>query len=200
MAPCGAYSTPSVGDRGWLSTIGFRTNGRRRVGYYIGANEISRGYANRESIELASGLRRFRNWDVFVSHKSDDTVKAIQIAERISSNGLSAWVDVADPTGVRDGPELADYIRQILASSRSLLAVTTSATKESWWVPFEIGIAFQQQIFLASYGSRASLPSFLIRWPNLQNVSQVDRWCRELGPLPHGVTYTSRMRTLATRF
>ena len=170
------------------------------MGYYIAANEISRGYAARENIELDSGLRRFRHWDVFVSHKSNDTVKAIQIAERISTNGLSAWVDVADPTGVRDGPDLADYIRRILASSRSLLAVITSATKESWWVPFEIGIAFQQEKLLASYGSRTSLPSFLSKWPNLQNASQLDRWCRELGPLAQGASYTTRMRTLATHF
>ena len=75
----------------------------------------------------------------------NDTAKAVEIAERISANGLSAWVDVADPTVVRDGPDLADYIRSVLNSSRSLLALVTSATKESWWVPFEIGIAFEQK-------------------------------------------------------
>ena len=170
------------------------------MGYYIAANEMRKGYAARESIRLDTALGRFARWDVFVSHKSNDAAKAVQIAERISSHGLSAWVDVADPSGVRDGPDLADYIRQVLGSSRSLLALVTSATKESWWVPFEIGIAFQQEKLLASYGSRASLPSFLQKWPNVQNDSELDRWCRELRSLSKALSYTSRMSALSKSF
>ena len=170
------------------------------MGYYVAANEMSKGYAARESIQLDTALRRFVRWDVFVSHKSNDMMKAVQLAERISMNGLSAWVDVADPTGVRDGPDLADYIRRILASSRTLLAVITSVTKESWWVPFEIGIAFEQEKLLASYGNRASLPSFLYKWPNLQSDTELDRWCRELGSLAKGASYATRMRSFATQF
>lgn len=170
------------------------------MGYYIASNEMRKGYAARESIMLDTAISRFTRWDVFVSHKSNDAVKAIQIAERISNNGLSAWVDVADPTGVRDGPDLADYIRRILASSHSLLALVTSATKDSWWVPFEIGIAFQQEKLLASYGSGASLPSFLQKWPNVQSYSALDRWCLELGSLSRALTYKSRMSTLSKSF
>ena len=170
------------------------------MGYYIAANEMRKGYAARESIRLDAALNRFSRWDVFVSHKSNDAPKAVRIAERISANGLSAWVDVADPSGVRDGPDLADYIRRILASSRNLLALVTSATKESWWVPFEIGIAFQQEKLLASYGSRVNLPSFLYKWPNVQSDTELDSWCRELSSLSSTVSYSNRMSTLATRF
>ena len=170
------------------------------MGYYIAANEMRKGYAARDSIRFDTALSRFARWDVFVSHKSNDAAKAVQVAERISANGLSAWVDVADPSGVSDGPDLADHIRRILASSRSLLALVTSATKESWWVPFEIGIAFQQEKLLASYGSRASLPSFLHKWPNVQTDSGLDRWCRELGSLSKAVSYSTRMSALSNRF
>ena len=170
------------------------------MGYYIAANEMRKGHAARESIRLDTALRRIARWDVFVSHKSNDAARAVQIAERVSSHGLSAWVDVADPSGVRDGPDLADYIRKILGSSRSLLALVTSATKESWWVPFEIGIAFQQEKLLASYGSRTSLPSFLQKWPNVQNDSELDRWCRELSSLSKALPYTSRISALSKSF
>ena len=171
------------------------------MGYYIAANDIRRGYASRESIHLNAAVTRFNEWDVFVCHKSNDAVKAVQIAERISTKGLSAWVDVADPT-VRDGPDLADYIRSVLNASRSLLALVTSATKESWWVPFEIGIAFEQEKLLASYGSRLSLPSFLYKWPNIQSDEQLDRWCSELRSPPPSTAraYATRMRTLAADF
>ena len=170
------------------------------MGYYIAANETRKSYAARNTIQLDTAINTYIHWDVFVSHKSNDTARAVQIAERISRNGLSAWVDVADPIIARDGPELADYIRRVLKSSRSLLALVTSATKESWWVPFEIGLAFEQQRLLASYGNRASLPSFLYKWPNVQDDTQLDHWCEELRRLAKHTAYATRMRALATRF
>ena len=170
------------------------------MGFYIAAHEIPKGYASREWIQLDAALTRFATWDVFVSHKSNDAARAVQIAERISKNGLSAWVDVADPTVVRDGPDLADYIRRVLASSRSLLALVTSATSESWWVPFEIGIAFEQKKLLASHGNRSRLPSFLSKWPNVQTDEELDRWCLEFRSGVRDTTYASRISTLAARF
>ena len=169
------------------------------MGYYIAANDLRKGYAARHSINYDTARRLYTRWDVFVSHKSDDAPKAVQIAERISANGLSAWVDVADPTA-KDGPELAEYIRRVLQSSRSLLALVTSATKESWWVPFEIGIAFEKEKLLASYGNRANLPTFLYKWPNVQSDSELDRWCQELRSIAKGAAYVSRMRVLSARF
>ena len=169
------------------------------MGYYVAANELRKGYVARRSINLDTARRLHTRWDVFVSHKSNDAPKAVHIAERISMNGLSAWVDVADPT-VKDGPDLADYIRRVLQSSRSLLALVTSATKESWWVPFEIGIAFEKEKLLASYGNRVNLPTFLYKWPNVQSDTELDRWCQELRTMAKGAAYVSRMRVLATRF
>ncbi len=66
------------------------------MGYYIAANELSRGLAARQSISLDTARLRFTRRNTFVSHKSDDAPKAIQIAERINKSGPSVWVDVAD--------------------------------------------------------------------------------------------------------
>ena len=170
------------------------------MGYYMEANELRKGLAARASISLDTAVVRFSKWDVFLSHKSGDAPKAIQIAERVSRNGLSVWVDVADPNVSGDGPQLADYIRRVLSSSRSLLALITSATKESWWVPFEVGMAYDQEKLLASYGNRAYLPSFLYKWPNVQTDSELDHWCHELQTSAKGVSFASRMRTLTSRF
>lgn len=174
------------------------------MGRYIGAKDFRTGYGYRETatLDLDAAVARFARWDVFVSHKSNDSDKALQIAERISMNGLSAWVDVSAPTGGREGPDLAEHIRRVLNSSRSLLALVTNATKESWWVPFEIGIAFEQKKLLASYGSRANLPSFLYRWPNIQSDSQLDSWCAEFRSFVPSTSevYAARMRTLASSF
>ena len=169
------------------------------MGYYIAANEIRKGDAARNSIYFDTARTVYASWDVFVSHKSNDAPKAVQIAERISTNGLSAWVDVADPSAI-DGPDLAEYIQRVLQSSRSLLALVTSATKESWWVPFEIGIAFEKEKLLASYGNRSNLPWFLYKWPNVQSDTQLDRWCHELRTASKSPAYVTQMRTLADRF
>ena len=169
------------------------------MGYYIPANELRKSLDKRQPITFSSAQIRFLSWDVFVSHKSSDTKKALQLAEKISRNGLSVWVDIADPT-VKDGPDLADYISDVLQSSRSLLAVVTSATKSSWWVPFEIGIAFEKEKLLASHGNRINLPSFLYKWPNIQTDTQLDRWCREVRSVSKGAAYVSRMRALTTKF
>ena len=88
------------------------------MGYYIAPNELRKGLSARSGISLNTALVRFSNWDVFLTHKSDDAPKAIQIAEHISANGLSVWVDVADHNISGDGPDLADYVRRVLRSSR----------------------------------------------------------------------------------
>ena len=67
---------------------------------------------------------------------------AVDVARAMQSQGVSAWVDAAYPT-IQDGPDLADHIAQVLGRSSSLLAVVTKDTRGSWWVPFEIGIAFE---------------------------------------------------------
>ena len=169
------------------------------MGYYIRANELRKSLDDREILSLSDARARFSRWDVFVSHKSEDTRKALDIAEKISRNGLSVWVDIADST-VKDGPDLADYISDVLQSSRSLLAVITSATKSSWWVPFEIGIAFEKEKLLASHGNRIHLPSFLYKWPNVQSDAELEQWCREVHSISKGAAYVSRMRNLATKF
>ena len=47
-------------------------------------------------ISLREAVRERLEWDVFVSHKSDDIDKALDLARCIQSEGLSAWMDVLD--------------------------------------------------------------------------------------------------------
>lgn len=132
-------------------------------------------------ISLLDAEREGLEWDVFVSYKSNDYVNSIRIARRIQRSGLSAWVDRLDPTIMEDGPLLDHYIESVLSRSLSLLALVTDLTHESWWVPFEIGIAFELRRYLSSFADRSiELPSFLEKHPRLANDSDVDRWCERL--------------------
>ena len=56
-----------------------------------------------------------------------------------------------DPSIYGDGPTLDDHIKGVITSSFSLLAVVSDVTQQSWWVPFEIGIAFDQSCMLATF-------------------------------------------------
>lgn len=119
--------------------------------------------------------------DVFVSHKSDDKDLALQVFRCIEDSGLVPWIDEEDPAVHGDGPRLGNYIRGIIENSMSLLAVVTDVTQESWWVPFEIGIAFDQSCLLASYAEQDyGLPSFLLSNPRIRDHSQLHNWCTEL--------------------
>ena len=52
--------------------------------------------------------------------------------------------------------------------------VMSEATKNSWWVPFEIGMAAQVDMLTASYlTSSVKLPDYLEYWPRLKSTSDV---------------------------
>ena len=171
-----------------------------------------------ESLTLEEAVRRGISWDVFVSHKSSDTSLATQVAGRIQRCNLSVWLDVAYLQPTEEGPQLATKIRNVISRSFALMAVVTHRTKDSWWVPFEIGLAFELDRYLASYASAADLPSFLSRWPCVMDQAGLVDWCEEIkkiqprdgrlerlledleGPTVHRSMYLNQMKRMTNRF
>ena len=146
--------------------------------------------------------------DVFVSHQSGDSELAGKVAAAVQGCGLSVWLDLIDPGVTGDGPDLADHIEAVLRKSTALLAVVTANTQKSWWVPFEIGIAFELSRYLASCGDRRLNPSFLAKWPNVPDdpIGRPDRndrlrsWCARVKPLsraPARSSYLAEMRSMS---
>ncbi len=140
--------------------------------------------AGEREISLREAVLERLEWDVFVSHKSDDIGDALDLARCIQSEGLSAWVDVLDPNVSGDSPTLDDYIERVLSRTFSLLALVTDVTHESWWVPFEIGLAYELRRYLSSFAERSVLlPSFLEKHPRLARHEDLHRWCDRLKQL-----------------
>jgi hypothetical protein len=53
----------------------------------------------------------------------------------------------------------------------------SEATKTSWWVPWEIGIATEKDYPLATFsGGSAALPEYLRKWPYLRSDADLDRY------------------------
>lgn len=114
---------------------------------------------------------------VFISHQQQDTALAERIALRLRIvHSIPSYLDVMDDS-VRDGLRLAEHLRKTMRTCTHLLAVVSSATQKSWWVPWEIGVASERDLPLATYSTDgANLPSFLRKWPYLINESHLDAY------------------------
>ena len=78
---------------------------------------------------------------------------------------------------------MVDRIEAAISRSTSLMAVVTDVTNESWWVPFEIGLAYDMDKQLASYCEEqdgVEIPSFLWRWPLVQDHDDLHEWCNKM--------------------
>lgn len=90
---------------------------------------------------------------LFVSHRQIDVKEALQVAWLADQEGFEFWVDVLDPNlgrlqallgiGVlslrQTGAAIASVIEMGLINSTHVLAVITSNTQGSQWVPYEYG-------------------------------------------------------------
>lgn len=116
---------------------------------------------------------------VFVSHKKEDQYIAGAVAERLSRNGAQVYLDVIDPDAHKAGDDLADYIRAALSTCTDLMAVVSTKTKESWWVPWEIGVASEKEYPLSTFaGENCELPLYLKKWPYLRSLADIDTYVR----------------------
>ena len=117
---------------------------------------------------------------VFLSHKREDSSIAAGIAKTLESGGLSVYLDLIDDNINKDGPDLADYIREKLEACSQLLAVISPATTTSWWVPWEIGVATEKERFLASFiANNAIVPDYLKKWPYLRTQNDIQLYIQQ---------------------
>lgn len=137
------------------------------------------------SFSLQEAINTNETCDVFVSHKKEDEPLAMEVHDCILNYGLKPWIDVLDPSIHGDGPTLDEHIRGVIASSFSLLAVVSGVTQQSWWVPFEIGIAFDQSCMLETFveplSNESELPTFLAKHPRLKrHEPDLHHWCDDI--------------------
>ena len=116
---------------------------------------------------------------VFVSHKDSDAELARTVVRALEARGASAYLDEFDDRLLR-GPDLADHLRARMALCSHLIAVVSSSTSKSWWVPWEIGVASERTMPLASYTSTPSLlPDYLRSWPYLSQAADIAAYVEE---------------------
>lgn len=117
---------------------------------------------------------------IFISHQKQDSLIARKVKDHLENeHSIECYLDVVDPNLVK-GEEIADYVRRELSKCSLLLAIVSDATKNSWWVPWEIGVATEKNYPLASFGMNIILPEFLMKWPYLKGTSDLDKYAASI--------------------
>ncbi|MBO9669066.1 MAG: toll/interleukin-1 receptor domain-containing protein [Sphingobium sp.] len=115
---------------------------------------------------------------VFISHQKTDSEKASEISNRLKYyHNIDTYLDIIDNQLNKSGDDLALHIRTEMSKCTQLLAVVSYATRESQWVPWEIGVATEKNFPLATFANYTSpVPEFLRAWPYLRSMSDVDAY------------------------
>lgn len=113
---------------------------------------------------------------IFISHQRADSTLATDLAARLLAvHNIQSYLDVIDPALELSGDALADHVKDELGKCTQLLAVVSEATRSSWWVPWEIGIATEKEFPLATYaGGNTAVPEYLRKWPYLRSMADLD--------------------------
>ena len=120
------------------------------------------------------------NNTIFISHQSRDSQVAEAIAQYLGTAGHDCYLDTMDPKLDGDNPYLEVHIRATIKDCLALLAVISPSTKDSWWVPLEIGVALEREKHIASYLlTKKDLPSYLWHWPAFESNDNLIKWANQ---------------------
>ena len=120
---------------------------------------------------------------VFISHRTKDDKIAQEVYRRLKyTHNIECWLDDIDHelANSRDSSIITSRILSELDKCTNLLAIITQNTKESWWVPFEIGVARRAPRAITSFTNmnNRDLPEYLHEWPVLTGNDAVDTFAK----------------------
>ena len=128
---------------------------------------------------------------VFISHKSDDNLEAVRIAEFFKRNGIDVFIDVEEPdlqkaVKSHNTNEIVQLIQMGLNNSTHLLALISDDTRTSWWVPYEIGFAKKGGKVIASLLLKKYLydfPDFLKVEKTMKTIDDLKQFTSQIMPV-----------------
>ncbi len=135
-------------------------------------DELEKGVSIKEAaLESAAGESLFHKPEnIFISHKSSDKKIARIISKQLEDKGYGVYLDENDlllqmAAQEKDNERVVEAIKTGINDSQHILVIVSDETRESWWVPYEIGIAdsYDKNIlsFLPDVLSRNVLPEYL---------------------------------------
>lgn len=116
---------------------------------------------------------------VFISHQKKDSEIASQIYSRLRMYNIEAYLDTFDESLTANSKALTEHLKEIVRRSSDILVVMSENTKTSWWVPFEIGIAANQNLPTVTYlQNYVTLPEYLDYWPRLKSLDDITKYVK----------------------
>lgn len=115
---------------------------------------------------------------VFISHKNTDELQARRIDAQLKAAGIATYLDVLDPKS-KSTSDITSVITDRIIECSHLIAIVSDNTKESWWVPFEIGGATVHNKRICTYAiSAEQLPDYLKKWPILKSENAISTFIK----------------------
>lgn len=130
---------------------------------------------------------------VFISYRHKDRNTAIAVAAKLMVNKIEYYLDIVDEES-RSTEDITDVITKNIKKSTHLLAIISTNTIGSWWVPFEIGQATITNRRICSYATNTNsmhlsgmsfklikkqLPEYLHKWPILLSEPDLEKFIKE---------------------
>lgn len=114
---------------------------------------------------------------IFISHKKEDANTAARIKRTLDNHNIDAYLVLLDNSISNNGERLTKHIRSKISECSDIIAVLSEETRKSWWVPFEIGMATEQDMPIAnSLVANIALPEYLEYWPRLKDQDDVRKY------------------------
>ena len=80
--------------------------------------------------------------NLFLSHSSKDTEHLDGAMELLRKHGASVYVDCGDDRLPDEpSPKTAEILRSTIKKLRRFVVLVTANTRDSWWIPWELGLA-----------------------------------------------------------
>jgi TIR domain len=147
---------------------------------------------------LAKSMRAINSSCVFVSYRRTDYSAARKIADYLKNDvGVDIYFDEDDyglssAASVSDHNKVVDFIELGIATSTHILGVVSNSTRESWWVPYEIGAARQNVVMQVAYvvlDDVKLLPSYFQISKRILSDDELKNWATTLDPTRLAKTY-----------
>ncbi len=187
----------------WVFLIRLFLEKRCQINCWFG--QIESGVIVKSGINIAEAVRKNalfaaleqqnENRDkicFFISHKEEDVDAAIALGEHIMNDfGYNIYLDIfdrrlqeADRMGNVDG--VSDAIHDGIVFASHLLCIISAKSKDSWWIPYEIGFAKAKGVKVSSIKIKQNefLPSYLrvSDSPVFESISELDAYLEKNGP------------------
>lgn len=126
---------------------------------------------------------------IFISHKKEDIDKAREVADYIMECGVDIYFDendevLSNPGTSKDPIEVTNAINKALNRSTHMICVISNKTKESWWVPYEIGYVSSKSSFttrkigILLINDINQLPDYLFLSTKIETVIDLDNFVK----------------------